>query len=106
MGRLKHQPKPESRFEPWLSEFDDYMRNERGLSTVTRSGRRWVVSRFLDRMVTSGNAPTSLTIADVDRYFRTPGNCKTSFNRHARWLYFPMFSMVSRIFDISVINSF
>ena len=74
MGRLKHQPKLKSRFEPWLSEFDDYMRIERGLSTVTRSGRRWVVGRFLDRTVTSGNAPTGLTIADVDRYFQTLGN--------------------------------
>lgn len=70
MGRVKRQPKPESRFEPWLSEFDDYMRNERGLSTVTRSGRRWFVSHFLDRTVTPGNALTGLTIADVDRYFK------------------------------------
>ena len=70
MGRLIHQPKPEGRFEPWLTEFDDYMRDERGLSTVTRNGRRWVVSRFLDRTVLSGNTPTSLTIADVDRYFQ------------------------------------
>ena len=74
MGRLKHRPKPESRFEPWLSEFDNYMHNERGLSPVTRSGRRWVVSRFLDRTVTSGKDPTSLTIADVDKYFQTLGN--------------------------------
>ena len=74
MGRLRHQPKLKNRFEPWLSEFDDYMRIERGLSTVTREDRCWVVNRFLGRTVALGGSPNNLTIADVDTYLQTLGD--------------------------------
>jgi integrase/recombinase XerD len=59
--------------QSWLAEFDDYMRNERGLSVATRDGRRWVINRFLRKMVAAGDSPTVLTIRDVDAYLQSLG---------------------------------
>ena len=56
------------RDDPEHEEFDDYMRNERGLSVATRRGRRWVINRFLREMVAAGDSPTILTIRDVDAF--------------------------------------
>lgn len=59
--------------EGWLAEFDDYMRNERGLSIATRRGRRSVIGRFLSNMATAGNPLTDLTIRDVDAFLQSLG---------------------------------
>lgn len=68
-----HCPAPVDRCESWLAEFDDYMRNERGLSVATRRGRRWVINRFLRKMVAAGDSLTVLTIRDVDAFLQSLG---------------------------------
>jgi integrase/recombinase XerD len=69
-----HQcPAPVGRFESWLAEFDDYMLNERGLAAATRRGRRFVINRFLSKMVAPGDSPASLTITDVDAFLQSLG---------------------------------
>jgi site-specific recombinase XerD len=68
-----HCPAPVNRLESWLAEFDDYMRNERGLSAATRRGRRWVINRFLRKMAAAGNSPTVLTVKDVDAFLQSLG---------------------------------
>jgi integrase/recombinase XerD len=67
--------------EGWLAEFDDYMRNERGLSVATRRGRRSVISRFLSELVTAGNPLTGLTIRDVDGFLQSLGEQQGGYSR-------------------------
>jgi len=73
IGRLEFQLDHVSCFEPWLAEFDDYMRNERGLSAVTRRSRRWVISHFLTKLAADGSSPGTVIIADVDAYLQRLG---------------------------------
>lgn len=63
LGRL--QPPPASTFDPWLLEFDAFMRTERGLSDVTRKGRCWTIHHCLKRL-NVGDSLSVLTAADID----------------------------------------
>jgi integrase/recombinase XerD len=72
IARLERRSDPVSRFEPWLLEFDDYMVKERGLSEVTRRGRRWSINHCLSKLGT-GVSLTNLTITDVDSLLRSLG---------------------------------
>ena len=66
-------PAPVDHCKSWLAEFDDYMRNDRGLSAATRRGRRSVITRFLGKMVAAGDSPAVLTIRDVDAFLQSLG---------------------------------
>lgn len=63
LGRL--QPPPVSRFDPWLLDFDAYMRVERGLSDVTRKGRCWTIHHCLKHL-NIGDSLSDITVADID----------------------------------------
>ena len=67
-----HPSDPTNRFEPWLTEFEAYMTNERGLSAATRRGRRSVIGRFL-RTLETGDSPGVLTIREVDAFLQSLG---------------------------------
>jgi integrase/recombinase XerD len=64
---------PVDRIQYWLTEFDDYMRNERGLSVATRRGRRSILNRFLGKVVAVGDSLTDLTIRDIDGFLQSLG---------------------------------
>jgi integrase/recombinase XerD len=72
IARLERRPVQPSRFEPWLAEFDAYMLKERGLSEVTRQGRRWAINHCLSHL-DACTALTDLTIGDVDSLLRSLG---------------------------------
>ena len=57
----------------WLAEFDDYMRNERGLSVATRRGRRSVINRFLSQTFATVASPSLVTIKDADAFLQSLG---------------------------------
>lgn len=63
LGRL--QPPPVFRFDPWLLEFDAFMRTERGLSDATRRGRCWTINHCLKHMGI-GDSLSDITVADID----------------------------------------
>lgn len=69
----RYRVSPINSFASWFAEFDDYMRDERGLSPATRHGRCWVISRFVSTMAADGNSPGSVKIADVDAYLQRLG---------------------------------
>lgn len=58
--------------QAWLSEFEAYMINERGLSIATRRGRHSVIGRFLGT-VGSNDSPAVLTIKNVDSFLQSLG---------------------------------
>ena len=69
----QHCSAPVERCESWLAEFDDYMRNERGLSAATRKGRRRIIKQFLRKMVAADDPLTILTIRNVDAFLQSLG---------------------------------
>jgi integrase/recombinase XerD len=69
---VHHSSNSAERLTFWLAEFEAFMINERGLSSATTRGRRWVIERFLKRVAT-GDSPVALTVREVDAFLQSLG---------------------------------
>ena len=56
----------------WQAEFEAYMTGERGFSSATTRGRRWIMKRFL-KTVATGDSPVVLTVKEVDAFLQSLG---------------------------------
>lgn len=63
---------PADRLTFWQAEFEAYMTGERGFSSATTRGRRWIMKRFL-KTVATGDSPVALTVREVDAFLQSLG---------------------------------
>jgi len=63
---------PADRLTFWQAEFEAYMTGERGFSSATTRGRRWIMKRFL-KTVATGDSPVVLTVKEVDAFLQSLG---------------------------------
>jgi site-specific recombinase XerD len=68
LGRLAPPKCSRRRFSTHLDAFEQFMREERGLSAVTIETRRQQISRFLSRLPRTVRSLDAITLLDVDRY--------------------------------------
>jgi site-specific recombinase XerD len=72
IARFERRPDRVGRFDSWIAEFDAYMLRERGLSDVTRRGRRWSINHCLSQLDT-GVSLTDVNITDLDSLLQSLG---------------------------------
>lgn len=82
LGCLENRPDSTSRFGEQISEFDDYMHKERGLSAATRRGRCWFVNHFLNSLKPPVDSLADLTLSAVDTALHAFGE-KGGYSRHS-----------------------
>lgn len=81
LGRLQEPEENPSAFADLVSEFDNYMREERGLSLHTIHNRCWHVQTFLTWISEQGSGLAELRLVQVDAFLalkRTLGWCRVS----------------------------
>jgi site-specific recombinase XerD len=69
LGRLGPPERTRSRLSTYLDAFEQFMRDERGLSTVTIDTRRQQIGRFLSELPPTVRSLDAITLRDVDRHF-------------------------------------
>ena len=69
---VHHSSNPVERLAFWQAEFEAYMTSERGFSSATTRGRRWIIKHFL-KMVATGDSPVVLTVRKVDAFLQSLG---------------------------------
>jgi site-specific recombinase XerD len=81
LGRLQEPEENPAAFADLVSEFDSYMREERGLSLHTIHNRCWHVQTFLQWFSEQGSGLAEIRLEQVDAFLalkRTLGWCRVS----------------------------
>jgi site-specific recombinase XerD len=68
LGRLAPRKPSRGPFSPQLDAFEQFMREERGLSVITIETRCQQLSRFLSSLPGRARCPEAITLLDVDRH--------------------------------------
>src|SRR5581483_4823171 len=68
LGRLAPTKPSRARFATHLDAFEQFMRDERGLSAVTIETRHQQISRFLGGLPRTVHSFDAITLLDVDRH--------------------------------------